>query len=194
MPMIGLFLVFKSGLIPGFNSFVVDQKMDDIYFIFFMIALFTFMIPSTIILIMKKLGKVSSIRMPYKEERNLPFLMTFASFVFFCFMVIKWYPTLFPPFIILVILGATFGVFLAFMINTFWKISIHMIGTGGFSGMMFGLCYLYEANFALVYIAILIAGFTGYSRVELKAHTMQQVVAGFIVGFASQLLLISIYA
>ena len=190
MPTLGLLTILYIGLIPGFNVYVVDQKMDNIYLLFGLLITFTFLIPCSIIYYMAKTGRVSSIRMPYKEERMLPFLLTFISFVTFSMIVLKYIPNKVPPYIIYVVLGATLGVFCAFIVNTFWKISIHMIGIGGFTGMMFTLSYLFHSDFMWVYMSIFLSGLVGFSRMELKAHTIQQVIAGYIVGVLSQVFLV----
>jgi hypothetical protein len=84
-----------------------------------------------------------------------------------------------------------FGCFLsivgALIITLEWKISIHMIGIGGFTGAVFLLSYISnEVLLPALVIAILITGLVGYSRLSLKAHSLKQIIAGFTLGFLSE--------
>jgi len=70
------------------------------------------------------------------------------------------------------------------LINLKWKISAHLSGIGGLTGSIFGVCYRMALNpvwlFALV---LFISALVGLSRIELKAHTPSQALAGFAIGF-----------
>jgi len=79
--------------------------------------------------------------------------------------------------------GAAVLTILAFIINFFWKISIHMIAIGGLIGMLLGLAFTgIIANFYFIIVPILIAGFIGYSRLQLKYQTPAQTYTGFLLG------------
>lgn len=71
------------------------------------------------------------------------------------------------------------------IITYFWKISLHMIGIGGFSGLLFSIAWLYSSQIAAISfpIIILTSGIVGSSRLILKAHTPAQIYSGYSIGF-----------
>jgi membrane-associated phospholipid phosphatase len=100
------------------------------------------------------------------------------------------------------ILGATIGLFLAFFINIFDKISAHTVGMGGILGfiLLFLLQHgdvsiyfqsvnekIYGIPLSLIFLfSIVLAGFVGSVRLFLKAHSASQVYAGYFIGLISQ--------
>ncbi|MCB0617437.1 MAG: hypothetical protein KDC41_01645, partial [Saprospiraceae bacterium] len=106
------------------------------------------------------------------------------------------------------VLGATIGLFLAFFINIFSKISAHAVGMGGLLAMIVITMFLYSYDTLTVYagwfgqieismatvliLAILLAGMVGTSRLLLQAHDMQDLSGGFLVGFVSQFIALQI--
>ena len=85
----------------------------------------------------------------------------------------------------MLMVGATLSLMLIFLINFFWKISAHMAGIGGLCGGVFACALSFQSNpVALICILILISGAFGYSRLYLRAHTMGQVICGYVLGFA----------
>ncbi len=71
------------------------------------------------------------------------------------------------------------------LINSYWKISAHMAGIGGFMGIFFGVCWVMSYNiFMLATLLILLAGAIGSSRLLLERHTPAQVYAGFVLGIS----------
>jgi membrane-associated phospholipid phosphatase len=65
-----------------------------------------------------------------------------------------------------------------------WKISAHLSGIGGLTGGVFAFCYVMAVNPVWLMILMLVmSALTAISRIELKAHTPAQTLAGFTVGF-----------
>jgi membrane-associated phospholipid phosphatase len=160
----------------------------------------TFFLPSFAIFIMWRLKLISSLDMREKQERIGPFIATgvFYLWVFRSVIEDSNIPT---PFLIAV-LGTTLGLFLSFLINLFFKISLHAVGMGGLIGMVlimmwllsngaftislpfFGLAEI-SINLVLI-ISIIISGLVGTARLVLKAHAPREVYAGFVLGLLSQ--------
>ncbi len=67
------------------------------------------------------------------------------------------------------------GLVLMMVINLWWKISVHMAFVTGFAAVML-FCYGLPALAVSVLMLI-----TGWARVQLRQHTIPQVVAGAIV-------------
>ena len=114
------------------------------------------------------------------KERRIPFFIT-AIFFITAYYLLQGLNL--SPIFQYYALGASIMVLAAFLINFFWKISIHMIGIGGMTGLLLGLSYMGIVNgLLLLFVCILIAGLIGFARLQLKSHTQAQVYGGFILG------------
>jgi hypothetical protein len=134
---------------------------------------------------------VKSLEMTEKQERFVPFMVT-SIFYFFSFYTLNQLNA--PGFIAAYILGGFITIFLIAISSIFWKISAHMAGLGGVAGMVLALADIYQAHDPYFFIeAIIIAGLVGSARLYLKAHTLQEVGAGFLLGLAVTMSTIYIY-
>lgn len=89
-----------------------------------------------------------------------------------------------PLFLVFMGLGSTLSILVITLINTRWKISAHLSGVGGLAGGVFAYAYIMCINpLGLLVLMVLLSGLTALSRIELKAHTPGQTLAGFTVGF-----------
>jgi membrane-associated phospholipid phosphatase len=69
-------------------------------------------------------------------------------------------------------------------ITNYYKISIHMTGSGGVVGLLALLSTTSMFNVTwLLAVAVMLSGLVGVSRIQLKAHTHMQVYSGFAFGF-----------
>ena len=116
-----------------------------------------------------------------RHERVVPYLIFITSIMVCAFYM---YKMMLPFWFISLLLGACVALILALLINFFWKISAHAIGTGGLLGGIMGVARIHLINpYWAFIIVILIAGLVGTSRIFLKRHTPMQVYAGFCLGF-----------
>ena len=144
------------------------------------VFLTSFVLPLLIMLILLKLGKIKSLEMVTRQERILP-LFIVAIFFYITYYLLKQG----PHFVIfnIFMLGATLLVILSLLINYFTKISIHMVALGGLFGTFIGFDLALRLDLrALLSIIVLVAGITGFSRLQLKAHTNGQIYGGFLLG------------
>jgi membrane-associated phospholipid phosphatase len=100
------------------------------------------------------------------------------------------------------LLGAAIGLFIAFFINIFSKISAHAVGMGGLLGMVvitlllfshdtflvhLGAIGIYEVSmYWVLMLTVLLAGLVGTCRLILQAHEPTDLYGGYLVGFVSQ--------
>jgi membrane-associated phospholipid phosphatase len=81
-------------------------------------------------------------------------------------------------------MGSAVSILINIFINLKWKISAHATGVGGFCAAVFGVCYRTAINPVWLFAIILtISALVAFARLELKAHTPGQVLAGFAGGF-----------
>ena len=112
----------------------------------------------------------------------MPYLFSFMAYVFWALFM--WRTMQFPTFIVAMGMGSALSIFIIIFINIKWKISAHLAGMGGLTGSIFAVCYRTAINPVWLFAVILaISALVALSRIELKAHTPSQVLAGFVVGF-----------
>ena len=191
-----LLLLIVNPYLFGVNSVGDKGSVKLILTVFFS----TFLIPAFAIFMMWRLKLISSLHMSDKQDRIGPFIATgvFYLWVFRSVMEDSNIPTAF----IIAVLGTTMGLFICFLINLFFKISLHATGMGGLIGMVLIIMWLYSygsftlhlpfigaseisINFVLI-LCILLAGIVGSSRLFLRVHTPRELYAGFALGLACQ--------
>ena len=152
-------------------------------------------------------GLITSIKMEEKTERIGPLIVTSISYLWL-FLNIRThnaFPSVFSAFV----LGAVISLFIAFFINNFSKISLHAVGLGGLlmsvfhlslsNGRaysvikLFGDMSLSIHNLLLLSLIIIVIGAVLSSRLLLKAHRLQDVTGGLIVGIIGQLISIKLF-
>ena len=144
------------------------------------VFLTSFVLPLLVILILLKMGRIKSLEMESRQERVLP-LFIVAIFFYITYYLLKQG----PHFVIfnIFMLGATLLVIVSLLINYITKISIHMVALGGLFGTFVGFDLALRLDLRVLLSAIiLVAGITGFARLQLKAHTTGQVYSGFILG------------
>ncbi|HET7819318.1 MAG TPA: hypothetical protein VFL70_08420 [Bacteroidia bacterium] len=147
----------------------------------------TFLLPLINAVFLLKMKQITSLSMPTKEERRIPYLITTFFYSIQLYYVLKMEV---PAVIKAIMLSATLVVAAILIINLFWKISAHMAGIGALSGMMLALSYRLQINLLpIIILLFLISGIVAFSRLHLNAHDEAQVYAGFGLGLFIQLFL-----
>ena len=197
-----LLLLLVNPYLFGVNSISDLESKKLILSVFFT----SFLLPAIAIFLMRKLDLISSIDMRDKKDRIGPFIVTgiFYLWVFQNVLRNNDMPTAF----LIAVLGTTVGLFLCFLINLFFKISLHASGIGGFIGMVLITMWLYSygtfemwlpfigscsisINLVLI-LSLLIAGLIGTARLGLGAHTSRELYAGFALGLLCQFIALKI--
>jgi hypothetical protein len=160
----------------------------------------TFFIPGFAVAMLRFTGLIKSLEMPTRQDRIGPLIITgiFYLWMFKNYQSNAQIPTAFTTFV----LGAVIGLFIAFFINIFSKISIHAVGMGGLVGMVVITMLLFSDSTFIIdstlvgmvemsmnivlFAAIIIAGAVGTSRLLLDAHEPMDLYGGYLVGFAAQ--------
>jgi len=173
VPTITVFLVVKI-----YSNIIVLENQAGIILIG--TCVFSLILPLLSVFILLLTKKIDSLEMPKKEERFLPIL--FASI----WMILGFYFMKeifsYAPIMKSIYLGAIYIMLISLLITKKWKISLHMLAIGSATGVFIMLEFLFGQNLMLLLITILISGTLGYSRLNLKAHSLSQIYAGFIVG------------
>ena len=130
-------------------------------------------IPLTYLLIGRKRGWVSDLELSRREERPRFILVSLSSDVLA--LVVLWLDNG-PHLLRLIILTYFCLAIVMFTISSFWKISMHMAGVGGFST-------------ALVFVvgvpalwAFLSLPLVAWARLHRRKHDIPQLIAGALAG------------
>ncbi len=197
-----LFLMWANPYLFGFSG----DKAEGLVVI--SIVSISVLFPMISILMMKALGLISTLEMKDKNERIGPLIVT-GLFYMWLYVNIRNNDSI-PAALSFFVLGCTISVFLALIINSFTKISLHTIAAGGLAtGMMYILFHFtyghldvaipvlqtqFRMSDRLVLIIIMFtAGAVGASRLYLKAHKENEIYGGYVVGILSQLIAIRIF-
>ena len=167
----------------------------------------SFLIPGLVVLMMVGLEMLPSIHMPEREQRTIPLIavgMLYLGLFAFCRSDAE-VPTAYTA----MVLGCVSGLFTAFFVNLFTKISLHAVGMGGLLAVVlvivdalaaqplvlyFGATGVQVSLLGLLLFAMLLTGLVGTSRLWLRAHQLEDVLGGYIVGFATMMISYWVYA
>lgn len=149
-----------------------DSSLNTKIFLF----LFTFLIPLSFIFLLKALGITSDLNVTKREERPRLFLPMAICFLISLIIAIKSSSD-----ILITVYTSLFSSFLlGFLVTLFWKISYHMIWT---TLAIFFIIISWQIP--QLYYLIVLLPFIGWSRLQLKRHTLPQVIAGFVLTLIS---------
>ena len=159
---------------------------SDLNFIAIVIVLSTIVLPLISILFLIKRGLVKSLEMSDFTERTTPLLYT-ALFMFIGYKILDDVLT-FTPILKAEFLGSIIIISLAGFISKFWKISLHLLGIGGLTGVLINLQILFGGVQQFIIVVILLSGVLGASRINEKAHNHAQIYVGFFLGFGVEMI------
>lgn len=197
-----ILLLMVNPYLFGVNSVSDKESIKFILTVFFS----TFLIPSFAIFLMWRLKLITSLEMRDKQDRIVPFI---ATGVFYLWVLRSVFadPNI-PTAFLIAALGTTIGLFSCFIINLFFKVSLHAVGIGGLIGMILIIMWLYSyGSFTLnipiigvceisinlvLMLSVLIAGLVGTSRLLLNAHTSKELYIGFLLGALTQFISLKI--
>lgn len=182
MPTLGVFVLFQLNTYVAYS--VSDQARR---FIMLMIFMNTAIAPVLSVFILQRTGHVKDVALLERSERIFPLMI--ASLMFFLTYYLLRQISL-PSLVYFYLMGGTLLVLIALTVSFFWKISLHMMGLGGFTGFLIVVSLLLRTELSwLLVSAILASGLTASARLLLGAHTPAQVYAGYLLGLGAMLLL-----
>jgi membrane-associated phospholipid phosphatase len=175
-----LMLFLFAPAMAGVEAFGLEFRFYLLSFLF----LYTFILPGVSVYWFKRLGLVKSIKMEERSDRPLPMFATAAIYITMAYFLFSKNPLLgqigLNLFIIALVI-LSIGI-----ISFFWQISAHTAGIGGLVGiLMKGVAFQgEELLFYPTLIFFVLAGLIMSARLQLNAHTPQQTLAGFFLGWA----------
>ena len=153
----------------------------------------TCILPMAFIAVLHNLKVVKSKRLEDRNERLLPYCFGVACYIGAAFYLNHVHA---PSWFIMFIVGGILSCVVSLLINLRWKISAHAAGIAGIIAL---LTYMHTEGleafdlFYVLLVAIVLAGMLGTARLLLKRHTLPQVVAGYINGYACVKLMMTLF-
>lgn len=133
-------------------------------------------------------GRIKSLSMEDKEERKLPYLVTFLMFVFNYYNLSKYAV---PPLLLSWILAGAATMLLILLVNYFYKISLHAASMGSLLGLLGVAAWHTSMDLrAVLAVGFLLSGLVSSSRLFLKAHDPTQIYLGFVASLLLMLIIL----
>lgn len=170
-----ILMFFDKGIMPG----NLKYQLTMLGFIFN----FTFLLPFLIIYFLYSRKAISSLKVPTREERIVPFGIITICYTFLVFLFNYKLPSMYLFTQIMATIAITQAI--CTIITTKFKISIHSAALSGMLGVLMALeINLSELDlFVPILATVVVAGLSMTARLTLNAHTPKQVLYGFVVGF-----------
>ena len=152
--------------------------------VFIQIIVGTVFFPLVVVLVARGLGFVQSVQMKTQKERIIPLIAT----MIFYWWVSHVFKSNDAPVILQVLLrGAYWAIIVLFICSIFFKISMHTMAAGGMLGILTRLMMMSPVEMSIpLFAGIFIAGLIGTARLLLGAHTVFEIVVGYILGYLVQ--------
>ena len=159
----------------------VSYHSEALFFLWFILLLGTVFLPIFSILYLIKKNKIDSLEIMDHKQRKFILFPIFLFFILSFIAIHCLFPNLYD--VKNMYIGACIISLLCFFISIKWKISLHAAGSGSALGSLFGLHLIYGELMFWLAIFFLISILVGYSRIKERAHTFNQVLFGFLLGF-----------
>ncbi|WP_369618296.1 hypothetical protein [Flavobacterium sp. CFS9] len=176
------YLFFKHDL------FSTQEK----YYVLLQILIITILVPILFYLLLRSTGHVNSIMIHETSQRKIPLILQCFLYILLVkrSIIISRYPELHFFF-----LGALFSTILALICSLFKiKASLHMMALSGFTIFVIGLnTHLQLQNPYWSAFLILMTGVVASSRLEMEAHSPNELVIGTFIGILPQLLFLYLW-
>jgi len=162
--------------------------MSHNYLLILQIIIITIFLPLAFFYLLRTFGKVDSIMLSELHQRKIPLLMQMALTLILITksVTIFKFPELFYFF-----LGGLLSTFFTYILLFFRiKASIHILGMVALTFFVFGMSMHFQIN-SIFTMALLffIIGIVASSRLQMKAHSMQELIIGMAVGTLPQITL-----
>jgi hypothetical protein len=185
MPLYGLLIIFSAPTLFGFIPFV-QKKV-----IILILLTNNILLPLSLLPYLKWRKIITTWSLSDRSERIIPMALTSLFYFVTLYIVLKYR---IPVFIKTVILSTALLAFAVSLINFWWKISVHSVGAGALTALIFVLSFKMHTPLTIFLIpAIIISGLVLSSRLQLNSHSPKEVWLGYLLGIAGMTSLLLIF-
>ena len=175
MPVYGLAIIFSAPTLFGYLPFNVKRLL------ILIMLVNNVLLPLSLLPFFIHRNIISSWTINERKERNIPLIITTILYCATSYIVLR-FPI--PMFLKSFIFATTFLSLMVTVINFWWKISLHSVGSGALIGLVFilSLKMITPLDWYLI-SAIIAGGLVLSSRLKLNLHSPSEVWIGLIAGF-----------
>jgi hypothetical protein len=181
-PLYGLLIIFTA---PTFLQYLPAEVKK---IIFLMVLGNNVIVPVALLPVYRHRNIISSYNIEARYERSIPLFTTAIFYSITTYIIFRFQIPLFLKTFLLV---STIIVIAVTIINFWWKISLHGVGTGAVTGVVILLILkLYAPVPGFLTAAVIISGLVLSARLRLNNHNPLQVWGGFFTGMLLMILLV----
>jgi hypothetical protein len=167
---------FVPSSFPDYSSHAINM-------FFINLALFTIVFPFLSVVLFRRLHLISDTKMHERKDRIYPLLTALIFYTSAYWFLTKGMPLLIHS----LLLGSCLSIFLLFIVTNFYKVSVHTTA----AAILPGVCMVLLAGDEKVLTPLLFASvaaiIVGIVRWLLGAHTIGQILLGYLTGIFTQL-------
>lgn len=148
------------------------------------ILLFTILLPFASIFISRMSGLVSNARMHQPRDRIVPLLATMIFYFSAYILISRSHHA--PSLVCSLLLGSSSAIIIIFIVNLFYKVSVHTSAAAILVSISV-ILLINEKISIFLFLLLWIVGITvGIVRWLLGAHTIGQILWGYMIGMTTQ--------
>ena len=167
-----LWLLFFS----TYKMFRIEYRLN----ILFIVVIFTVVIPKITLYIFRKAQNLSKWMFDLRENRHIQYVVTLLSYIT---CVILFTRIQAPDFFRCVLIAGVIAEIVCFIINIWWKISVHLVSIGGLVGIVSAFSHRFGFEpVTPICVIIFIGGLVGSCQMFMRQHSLVQVLVGFFLG------------
>ena len=164
------------------DTLLANYSLSTRLYLLWVVVLYGLLLPLFSLVILRRVGWLSSYRIDERRERRIPLLLG-ALFYLACALTFSLVESAYL--LQKVMLGAAGCEILCLLVTLRWKISLHLTGMGAATALLFLLAFAGVGNlFWPLLGATLLSGMLASARLFLGCHTGWQILAGYLGGMA----------
>ncbi len=180
----GVLILTHSG------TYIADLSHDIRNLIYLTVGTLTLVLPICLIPFYLYFKLIRNLEVSDRHERLIPLYITLVAYLAAYFLIRRLpISQVYSRFLF----AACMCVLIVVFISNFWKISAHMTGLGGLTGLVLALSKKLGADMMMyLLIIIVLSGIAGYARLRLNTHSGVQMLAGYLTGLLTVFMLMLI--
>jgi hypothetical protein len=181
-PVYGMLIIFSAPTLFGYLPFSVKKIL------FFIVLVNNVLLPLSLLPYFRYRGIISSWMIEERKERTAPMVTTSFFYLVTAYIFLRFQIPLFIKYFILVSAVMSIAVTI---INFWWKISIHAVGSGALIALVMVLSIKMHTPLTWFLISVIMAsGLVMSARLWLNSHSPAEVWSGFLLGLLVPVLLL----
>jgi hypothetical protein len=168
MPLASLFLLLH------FDPYLSHRF--EIFFYLTLIISINSLAPAVSLWFMHKRKVISDLDITDRKERAMPFFIVLSYFTLAYILSLEITGIFIPVLYRSLLLGLVLSIFVGWLITFKFKLSMHMLGSGGVLAAILAVANIYNTiDIAWISAIIIGGGLMGWSRLYFKSHTRWEV-------------------